>query len=260
MEKKFESELGKRIVEGNRRKSTKKVVLVIAAVSVMTLLVGAASFTMAMQANAGGPDFIYEELLLDGYLDTVPSPTDLNDDAVQRVMNLKFKSSAPPGESDGGLFRFTYGINIHFKEMVDGIGTGTAVGYLNISFDDDVDDNLVSFATDAKLYNPAGNEIRSGKPVVSDAEVDADIINVTAAIPVFYATDLNTVVPLAAGYSLSISVQITIEDSPLLSGTLTEQPWPTLTHEVYDVDENFVGDAYNYVAYDNVAFAVPVQS
>ena len=256
MEKKFESELGKRIVEGNRRKSAKKVGLVVAAVSVMTLLVGA-SVTMAMQANAGGPDFIYDDVVWDGERDTIMSTVDVNDDAVQRVMNLKFKSSAPPGDADGGLFRFTYGINIQFKELVDGIGTGTAVGTLVIGFPEDIDDNLVSFSTQATLYDSAGTSIGSGTPVVSDADSDAGFINVTAAIPVFYATDAITEVPLAAGYSLSISVQITIEDSPLLSGTLTEQPWPTLTHEVYDEFGTFVGVVYNYVAYKE-PFAVPV--
>ncbi len=73
MEKKFESELGKRIVEGNRRKSTKKVVLVIAAVSVMTLLVGAASFTMAQMACAGNSPVVDEAVLFESQEDSIMS-------------------------------------------------------------------------------------------------------------------------------------------------------------------------------------------
>ncbi len=62
--------------------------------------------------------------------------------------------------------------------------------------------------------------------VIADMNEAADMIDVTAAIPTFEGS-------LGAGYSVSINIQITIDDTPGLSGTVTEQPWPTQFTESY---------------------------
>jgi len=229
MEKKFESELGKRIVEGNRRKSTKKVVLVIAAVSVMTLLVGAASFTMAQMACAGNSPVVDEAPLFDSQGDSI---TVGDDTAAKRVMNLKYRSVDPgTADSDLGVFKFTYAVNVYFKDAVAGIGSGIAVGNLVIVFNSDLVDGNVAITGTAVVLDGAGNVVTSSYTLPSDANVDLNVIDVTAAIPTIDST-----VTLGAGYSVSINIQITIDDAPGLSGTATEQPWPTLYSEVYDVD------------------------
>lgn len=237
MERKFESELGKRIMEGNRRKSSKNVMLVVATVGVMALLIGAASFTIARMATAGNSPVVSETYLFGGpdvepVEDIILVSPDSEDTAAKRVMNLKYRSVDPQSDIvDLGKTKFTYMVNIYFKATVDGIGSGTAVGNLEIVFDAPIDDSKVLIEETATIVcEPLGVSVDS-TDVLADENTALDKIDVTAAIP-------TTALILGADYSVSIKIEITIMDSPGLTGALTEQPWPTLNWDETVVDEN----------------------
>ncbi len=83
MEKKFESELGKRIVEGNRRKVTKKVALAAFAIITVAAFFGAAAFSVVTSAKAG-PPYMTAETLVDHEQSTINNEG--GSIAVSRVM------------------------------------------------------------------------------------------------------------------------------------------------------------------------------
>ncbi len=80
-------------------------------------------------------------------------------------MNLKYRSSDPLSDAiDLGQTKFSYAVNVQFKEVVEDIGFGTAVGNLLIDFKADrKHDDLVTILGSATVYDSAGHHCDLGR-------------------------------------------------------------------------------------------------
>ena len=237
MERKFESELAKHLAEGKRRRASKPLGLAIMAFAVMAMFAGAAAFSLATTAKASLSPVMDDQVLLDAQTDQILVTE--NDEAAKRVVNLKYRSVTPPGDGDLGTFKFTYAVNLMIKADGSGITAGDAIGNLNIVFDGDLNDYMVTISATATVVDQLG--VSSGyTPVVMDDADELNVIDVTAAIPMIYELDGETPLVLLPGYSVSITIMIDIDDSPGLSGSFSEQPFPTA--HTTDVDGEIVYD------------------
>jgi len=240
MEKKFESELGKRIVEGNTRKSSKKVILGIAAIGACALLFGAASFSFAMGANATGPSFITENVLFDHEVSEL-TDTETGDADAKRVMSLKYRSTAPPGDNDLGNTKFVYVINIVINSTDGYEFIGMNVGNLVIGFDAPVAYNALVTVYTTGIANQG--ELPEAFSVTTTPATDdtTDGVDVTAIIPSATLLDGSAWVP-TVGDTVSITITVDIA-MPNLTGTATETAWPGSIFEPVPVDFPIVEEA-----------------
>jgi hypothetical protein len=236
MEKKFESELGKRIVEGKKRGSSKKTILGIAAVCASVLLFGAASVTFAVGVNA--PVVITEKLLFEQVEDLILNE-DLMDTDLKRSMSLKYRSTLPPGNGDTGNTKLIYSLNMQVK-TVDGYDfVGMIVGDLSVLFAVDVEAKITiaCTVTNAAGILPAETEqyTSTGVSVDASASVPAELIVGSEAVTDEFGTV--TEVPVFDAYTVAIddtiSWTITVDISvPNLSGSLTEVAWPGIYEDI----------------------------
>ena len=115
MERKFESELAKKVAGGNKDNSSKKKGVLFAAVATCALLFGSAAFSIAEADNDNGNCPVTVKGLLDDEVDelTFVGP----DPDVKRTMNLKARSFLPSGDADVEYTKILYSVKVHFNDF-----------------------------------------------------------------------------------------------------------------------------------------------
>ena len=134
MERKFESELAKKVAGGNKDNSSKKKGVLFAAVATCALLFGSAAFSIAMSENDNGRPVAV--LVLTDKVDELQADpdTDLNVD-VKRVMNLKAKSFDSPGDNGCDEYtKFVYSVNVKIYDSEAYVYSDMDVGILVIGY------------------------------------------------------------------------------------------------------------------------------
>jgi hypothetical protein len=238
MEKKFESELGKRIVEGKQRKSSKKTILGIAAVCASVLLFGAALTTFAAGVNS--PVEIVVKELFEPTVEDLMTLDDVDTD-LKRTMSIKYRSTLPPGNgdySDSGNTKLIYSLNMQVQvEDVSSYGFATiVVGDLSVTFDDPVNAQItVNCAVETLIgtFAYAVPETSSVSGTSVDISAMAQLIvgytddptaeDPTILIPVYYV--------VAPGDSISWTITV-VMSVPNLSGSLSEVAWLDIYEDI----------------------------
>jgi len=240
MEKKFESELGKRIVEGKKRGSSRKVIMGIGAVGACALLFMAASYTFAASENS--PVVITEKTLYSQETDYYTASVD-GDADLQRTMSLNYRSTLPPGNGDLGNTKLIYSVNMQVKDTTDIVFTDMIVGELSVTFGlsvtsavyvsclvmtTDADGNAVTFT----VSQP--NEIVYGTDVAVDAVVPSQYTYIESTIAEDGTVTEETITAdytVSAGDSLSWAITIATFH-PDMTGSFAEVAWPGLVDYV----------------------------
>jgi hypothetical protein len=139
MKRKFESELARKVADGNSGPSNKKKGVLFAAVATCALLFGSAAFSIAMSENDNGRP-VAVLVMTDKMDELVAYPdTDLSVD-VKRMMNLKAKSFTPPGDNGCDEYtKFVYSVNVKIYDSQAYAYSGMDVGMLVIDYESLVD-------------------------------------------------------------------------------------------------------------------------
>jgi hypothetical protein len=216
MGKEFESELGKRIVEGKKRKTSVKVGLVAAAVVSCALLFGTAAFSFAMGsgASAGSPPFMTEYTIWDHEVDEISFTEDGDADA-KDVLSLKYKSSLPPGGADPGNTKLVFSLNVAINSTDNFEFAGMTAALLTVWFDG-TGQAVVSITS--VLTTSAGETVFTTLPYLAWF-YGTDTFDVAATLP---STDVWTP---AVGDTVSFNIVVEVY-VPGMSGTVTELSWP----------------------------------
>jgi hypothetical protein len=226
MEKKFESELGKRIVEGNQRKSSRKVILGIAAISACALLFGAASFSFAMGATVSGPPFIIENVLFDHEVSDLVD-VETGDADVKRVMSLKYRTTDPPGGIDPGNTKFIYVINLALNSTDEYTLVGMPVGNLELAFTTYEGVNA-EITTEITVVSNAGGVSETMWANTTEYMLAESGLDLTATIP---AVTLDSGLAWVPTPGDTVSIVITAHIGvPNLTGFATETAFPGLDY------------------------------
>jgi hypothetical protein len=219
MGKEFESELGKRIVEGKTRKTPVKVGLVAAAVVSCALLFGTAAFSYAMGsgASAGSPPFMTEVVIWDHEVDEISFTEDGDADA-KDVLSLKYKSSLPPGGADPGNTKLVFSLNVAINSTENFYFAGMTAAMLTVWFNGS-GQAVVSITS--VLTNSTGDDVpfeTVTKPYLAWF-YGTDTFDVAATLP---SSDVWTP---AVGDTVSFNIVVEVY-VPGMSGTVTELSWP----------------------------------
>lgn len=228
MEKKFESELGKRIVEGNRRKVTKKVALAAFAIITVAAFFGAAAFSVVTSAKAG-PPYMTAEDLVDHEQSTINN--DGGSIAVSRVMTLMTR--AFDIEAGGGAhmdcFKFVYVMNVQVIDADSIVLAGDAIGDLALAFDPSVARYPIGpvLTVTATTYAADGTSTPVAVDVARGAvTMDVEYIYDEAGLPVAYsgiAVDANSPVQLDSTVaSMQLYIEVMIYNTPDIDGEYAE--------------------------------------
>ena len=136
MEKRFESELGKHIVEGRRRGEGRKAAAVAVAVISSFAFIGTAAFSLMTSAQYA--PYMTDEMLFDHFQSTIDDGDGLVE--VSRVMTLMTR--AYDIDTGGGAhvdcFKFIYVMNVAVVDSDGELAEGTPIGTLDLSFSDQV--------------------------------------------------------------------------------------------------------------------------
>ncbi|HUU07428.1 MAG TPA: hypothetical protein VMW88_03360 [Thermoplasmata archaeon] len=136
MERKFESELAKKVAGGNKDNSSKRKGVLFAAVATCALLFGSAAFSIAEADNDNGTPVTVLRLVPDA-IDEIVAASSIDGEAdVKRTMNLKARSFAPEGDS--GCVDYTkilYTVSVRVIDPdVSVLESGMMVGKLTIDY------------------------------------------------------------------------------------------------------------------------------
>ena len=232
MDKKFESELGKRIVEGNRRKGPKVVMAAFAILTVASFL-AAAAFSLVTSAKAG-PPYMTAEDLVDHEQSTITNEG--GSVAVSRVMTLMTR--AFDVDTGGGqhmdCFKFVYVMNVQVVDADSTVNVGDAIGDLSLEFANFVawypiqpfmTVTATTYAVDGTVTTLTSDVARAA--ITMAASVGYAVDEVTGEeTPVSYtgiAVDVNSPVALDSAVPLmTLSMDIWVYATPDIDGTYTE--------------------------------------
>jgi hypothetical protein len=228
MEKKFESELGKRIVEGKNRQSTINVGIIAAAVVSCALLVGSAAFLLPAMAGAetsAAVDYIelidaeddylvYVEGL--GLVHVADEPLDGIWD-VKRTASLKQATfDSPSVMSDAQYNKFVYVLNVNLRDLTTFVPEGTVVGQLTIPYTG-TSDPLV---TQTMLVD--GTLVAATPALVAlVTDVDGNVVGISCEVAL---PDLDAA--YAAGNMISIQIMMKVPLYTTISVDFTEIAFP----------------------------------
>ena len=207
MEKKFESELGKRIVEGKKRQSTINMGVIAAAVVSFALLVGSAVFLLPAMAGAetgkpvmtevvpilGQDDYLVYVAESDEIVHTDSVATDEKYD-LKRLVTLKemtYESPSAPYDKDYNMFVYT--VNVVLRDLENVVSPESMVlGTLTIPY--------------------TGNAL----PTTSWS-IAVNLVELTGIIPASVATDLENdeisvqaFLPAGISYASGDNIQIKV--------------------------------------------------
>jgi len=207
MEKKFESELGKRIVEGKKRQSTINMGVIAAAVVSFALLVGSAVFLLPAMAGAETGKPVMTEVVpilgQDDYLVYVAESDEIvHTDSVaidekydlKRMVTLKEMTyTSPNAPYDKDYNMFVYNVNVVLRDLTNvGSPEGMVLGTLTIPYT-----GSVVAATSMSI---AVNLV--ALPGILPASVVTDLENDVIAVKVFLPAGIS----YAAGDNIQIQV------------------------------------------------------
>lgn len=207
MEKKFESELGKRIVEGKKRQSTINMGVIAAAVVSFALLVGSAVFLLPAMAGAEtGKPVMIEVIPIEGqddYLVYVAESDEIvHTDSVaidekydlKRMVTLKEMTyTSPNAPYDKDYNMFVYNVNVVLRDLTNvGSPEGMILGTLTIPYS-----GSVVAATSMSI---AVNLVEL--PDILPASVTTDLENDVITVGVFLPAGIS----YAAGDNIQIQV------------------------------------------------------
>ena len=223
MENKFESELGKRIVEGNRRKVTKKMAVVAFAVISAAAFFGTAAFSFVTSAQYA--PYMTAETLFDHEQSTIDD--DDGSVAVSRTMTLMTR--AFDVETGGGAhvdcFKFVYVLNVAIVDADTTVLAGDDIGDLTLSFASEVPMPSVGLilTVEATTYAADGTPTTvdgySGVTMAYSATTNEDQTLTVTGITV----DANAPVDLTgAGSSMTLYIDVWVYYLPSIEGTATE--------------------------------------
>lgn len=252
MERKFESELGKRISEGKKRSSTINVGIMSAAVVAAALLVGSAAFLLpALGAETGKP--VMEELMAienqDDYLIYVEeSEIVVHDDGddgmtdgqydVRRIVNLKEKtitSTFSPYYHEYNLF--VYNINIVLSDLTHvGQPVGMLVGELEIPYTYADEEDDVKSVSWFMMVNAAPVDVNPA--TVTLPSVDYQFIFIAVCLPQLGSVE----VPIEYTVGDNIQIQVSVKVPFFHDLYPDSEPGPV---EVPGVDETAFGEYYD---------------
>lgn len=146
MKRKFESELGKRIVRGSRRASQSPVALAALVSAACAIILGASAMMVPALAVPGdpGPPVTYVNLIdaEDDYLvndgTAIVKIDEVGDDLfqVKRVATLKHAIFSTPGMSSAEYTKIVYSVNVNLRdltELEDDV-VGMVVGALDVAY------------------------------------------------------------------------------------------------------------------------------
>jgi len=216
MVKEFESELGKRIVEGKKRKTSVKVGLVAAAAVSCALLFGTAAFSFAMGSgtSAGSPPFMTEVVIWDHEVDEISATEDGDADA-KDVLSLKYRSSLPPGGADPGNTKLVFSLNVAINSTENIDFAGMTAALLTVWFDGS-GQAVVSITS--VLTTSAGDMVFTTVPYL-EWFYGTDTFDVAATLP---SSDVWTP---AVGDTVSFNIVVEVY-VPGMPGTVSELSWP----------------------------------
>jgi hypothetical protein len=231
MEKKFESELGKSIVEGNRRKVTKKVAVMAFAIISAAAFFGTAAFSFVTSAQFA--PYMTPEALFEHEQSTIDNAG--GSVAVSRTMTLMTR--AYDIDTGGGAhvdcFKFVYVLNVAIVDTDSVMLTGDAIGDLDLSFTNfvvwtPITPVLTVTATTYLADNTAtpltSDVARSGVTMTVEKSFAEDGITPLAFTHI--AVDANAPVDLAGtGCSMTLYIEVMVYLTPDIDGTVAEFPF-----------------------------------
>jgi hypothetical protein len=226
MENRFESELGKRIVEGNRRKVTKKMAVVAFAMVSAALFFGTAAFSFVTSAQYA--PYMTAETLFDHEQSTIDNLG--GSAAVSRTMTLMTR--AFDVETGGGAhvdcFKFVYVMNVSIVDTDTTVYAGDDIGDLALLFASDVPMPSVGLilTVEATTYAADGTPMTvdgySGVTMAYSTITNEDQTMTVTGITV----DANAPVDLiGTGSSMSLYIDVWVYYLPIIEGTATEIPF-----------------------------------
>jgi hypothetical protein len=216
LERKFESELGERVVEKNGHRNSKKVSALIGAVAVCTLMISCAFVSLADNQPAKDSGVMF-----DNHVDYIYGVDDEVD--VKRTMTLKNKTMEVSGTNELTYTSFNYSVSISVNDV--GLSWVNAIiGSLTIAIDGATSSNEYTgnYLGYIELTGP-GLEILQA-PVSGSVTCGADPGSVTFLVPQefdVFVTDMS---------KLSLNVTLTFGVG-FLSGDVTESGDPRLEGE-----------------------------
>jgi hypothetical protein len=225
MERKFESELAKKVAGGNKDNSSKKKGVLFAAVATCALLFGSAAFSIAEADNDNGNCPVTVKGLLDDEVDelTFVGP----DPDVKRTMNLKARSFLPSGDADVEYTKILYSVKVHFNDSEAYTYGGMSVGILTIGYAFSglvLEEDFITEATvdgyDDGIDQTACVDI-SGDDLITQVELFLPKLDYTADSEV----NFNVSVKLPVGFWSN-------DDDD----DVTEEPWPGVLDDKYEID------------------------
>ncbi|HIH01438.1 TPA: hypothetical protein HA259_05085 [Thermoplasmata archaeon] len=231
MERKFDSELGKRVAEGSRKTSSKKAAILAATLSVCAIMVSGAAFMAPAIAGEelGKPVYwenvieaqndylVYEDGVLVHYAEDQWTESVSFD--VKRTTTLKAAVFNSPSEwSNAEYNKFVYSVNVNLRNLTYFGPDGAIVGVLAIPYSGALEPAVSWSMTDDDIMVNSSDDLL---PEYVPAEVATDdaFINVTVALPDGYEYE--------EGSQISIQVMIKV---PIY----TPLPW----------DEDIVEEAF----------------
>ena len=240
MERKFESDLARRVTSPETSRRFRKTVVVMAAVAVCAMLSVSALYSVAMSGNSGAPiveiDIFSAKKAYLTETDTGEYGNQVENLLAVRTMNLKVRGDHLFAGEDCPLHyaKFVYGLNVSISED-DASWEGRALGELKLP---GIVGDVTPVAT-ATVTRADGSSVEIDTEVVYASAVGSII---TVNIPTLELVDGDTVA-YAAGDSISISVMIQtgVDLSDYVVGeTVYETAWgdsltPTDVEEVIAV-------------------------
>ena len=237
MEKKFESELGKRIVEGKKRVSSKKAILAMAAICASALLFGATLTTFAVGVNS--PVEITEISLFEpAVVDTMVNVNDVDTD-LKRTMSIKYRSTLPPGMNDPGNTKLIYSLNMQVK-AIEGYDFATmVVGEMAAVFTTPVDAQIT---VNCAVQTSSGTFDAQPETISALATTSIEVSALVPAQLITFEDQVNedgTITQVevlkdyvvAEGDSMSWTITVVML-VPNVHGSLNEVAWPGIYEDI----------------------------
>ena len=235
MERKFESELGERVVEKNGHKLGKKTAALVGAMAICTLMISCAFSSLAENQPAKDSGVMFDDHV--DYIYGADGEVD-----VKRTMTLKNKTMTANGDSELTYTSFNYTVSLSVNDA-DLSLEGAIIGSLEIVIDGADDSNVYIGNYDGyfELMGPDLNIL--SVPVAGIVECGEFPGLVEFPVPSSFSE------VVTAGSKLSLNVTLTF-DVGFLSGEVTES-WdpeieatalPCLVHtEAFDPVESYPG-------------------
>lgn len=221
MERKFESELGRRVAEEGRKKSFRKVAVLAVTLSACALMISSAAFLLPAIAGeeVGKPVYwndvitaqndylVYEDGALVHYTED-----QLTDDVsfdVKRTVTLKAAVFEAPSEFSTAQYnKYVYSVNVNLRDLTQFTPDGVVVGEVTIPYTGTTPVVSWTMTDDGLLVASSEDETPAFAP--TDVTATGEMIAMTVSLPDDYEYEV--------GSQISIQIMVKV---PLY----TPDPW-----------------------------------